>query len=73
MPKREFTYTIPRSLMSPTAHGSTMYQTGVLDMMRYDAARVVDHNSETITLRSEVFTKDRWASFGVYPTLISEY
>ena len=66
-------YTIPRELLSPSEHGSTMNQTAVLDMMRYDGARVIDHNSETITLASEVFTRDRWSSFGIYPTVVGEW
>jgi len=72
MRRGQFKYTIPVSLLDTSPHGSTMNRTAVLDMMRYDNARVVEHNSETITLVSETFTKDRWASFGIYPTLVSD-
>lgn len=72
MRRGQFRYSIPVSLLDSGPHGSTMERTGVLDMMRYDNARVVAHDSETLTLQSEVFTRDRWASFGIYPTLISD-
>lgn len=73
MPKRFIRYTIDRSLLSPSEYGSTMNQTAVLDMMRYDGARVIDVSPETITLASEVFTRDRWTSFGIYPTVTGEW
>lgn len=71
MRRGKFKYSIPATLLD-TPHGSWGNRAGVLDMMRYDAAQVVDWNHETITLVSEVFTRDRWASFGIYPTLISD-
>jgi len=51
---------------------------GVLDMLRYDAAIVLDWAREakswrdgeerwTLTLRSDRFTPDRWQSFGLRP------
>ena len=72
MKRGQFKYSVPRSVIEPTLHGSRMEQAGFLDMMRYDAAHVVSWDSETITLQSEVFTRDRWASMGIHPTLISD-
>jgi len=48
----------------------------LLDMLRYDAATVVswdrakdlrDRHGWLVTLRSDRYTPDRWASFGLYP------
>jgi len=72
MRRGQFRYSIPVAMLDTSPHGSTMNRTAVLDMMRYDNARVVSHDSETLVLQSEVFTPDRWASFGLYPTLISD-
>ena len=69
MRRGEYRYSVPRDLLDGQHR---MYQAGVLDMMRYDAARVVAWDDETITLQSARYTADRWASFGIYPTLISD-
>lgn len=50
---------------------------GLLDMLRYDAATVVDWGYDTVggrpgyvlTLASNRYTPDRWASFGLYTDL----
>lgn len=78
MKRGQFRYTIPMSLLCPPAgsFSGSMLQAGVLDMMRYDAARIVDwdHDRENgvLTLQSEVFTLARWQSFGITPRLISD-
>lgn len=68
-------------------HGGGGDIPGLLDMLRYDGARVLswDHAGEPhtpghfdigparylITLESERFTPERWASFGISPEVIS--
>ncbi len=51
-------------------HGGDM--PALLDMLRYEGARVVDwdHASGgvfTVTILSEHYEPDRWASFGLHP------
>lgn len=74
MKRGQFKYSIPMSLLDTSR--STMMQGAVLDMMRYDAARVVEWSSDrtagALVLQSETFTRDRWLSFGINPTLISD-
>jgi hypothetical protein len=65
--QRVLRYTIPADLLD-----NWTYRAGVLDMLRYDDARIRDWNHETITLESSVFTEARWQSFGISPKLIGD-
>lgn len=58
--------------------------TAFLDMLRYEAATIVDAGIDIpgthgerrlVTFRTERFTPDRWASFGLHPKpgRISDY
>jgi hypothetical protein len=46
-----------------------MVLTGFLDMLRYDAATVIDADSSFVVLQTTNHepTRTRWASFGLYP------
>lgn len=75
MRRGDFKYAIPMSLLFPRS-GSTWSIAAVLDMMRYDNARVVEWSSDyengELVLVSPTFTKARWQSFGITPRLISD-
>jgi hypothetical protein len=61
-------------------HGGDGDIPALFDMLRYDAATVVswdrdkdprDRDGWTLTLRSNVFTPERWRSFGIRPEIVS--
>lgn len=73
MPKTRITrYEIPMSLLT-----SRMVRGSILDMMRYERATIAswstDDQNGMLVLESEHFTPDRWASFGITPTVVGEY
>lgn len=65
--ERVIRFTIPADLLD-----NWTYRAGVLDMLRYDNARVRDWNHEVITLESAVLTTARWQSFGITPTVVGD-
>ena len=69
MPKRVYTFTI--LLPYPRRAGDTFYLTGFLDMLRHDGARVLHWEQDTtrfvVTLETDTYNPDRWASMGLAP------
>jgi hypothetical protein len=72
--------TIYRVRIAAPAHGGLGDVAALLDMLRYEGARVADwfrdrdsHNREilVVTIASEQYVPERWASFGIYPEVAS--
>jgi hypothetical protein len=58
-------------------HDNSSKLAGLLDMMRYENARIVSWDHErgdgaelwTVHLEADHLTVDRWSSFGLYPKM----
>lgn len=64
MPKtKRYTFVIARESLN-----KSMQLSGFLDMLRHDAAQVIEVNSSMIVLQTTGHepTRDRWHSFGLY-------
>jgi len=74
------TVTIYRVRIAAPAHGGLGDIPALLDMLRYEGARVSawshdrdsrDREIVVVTIASEQYVPERWKSFGIYPEVAS--